>query len=109
MHDRGKWEAHLSRHSTSLKEQAGGTRVPAVIDDLLPHRELFTAEEQWCLARIEILRGLSSARVDRSDWPQSVHWSWAYKAALLGPTRFEESGDVRVFGIESSGRWQGPI
>jgi hypothetical protein len=90
-----------------LKDQASGSPVPAAIDDLLALESLFNAEEQWCVARVRVLRDLSAVQASRSDWPQSVHWSWAYKAATLAPSRLDALGDVRLFGIEAVNQWQG--
>ena len=97
----------MSKHETTLKDLATGRRVPATIDDLLNLEALFAAEEQWCLGRIRVLRGLSAKALPREAWPESIHWSWAYKAASLGPTRLEALGDARLFGIHCSGEWQG--
>ena len=98
----------MSEQATKLKEQPGGVEVAAVIHDLLTLEALFTAEEQWCLQRIGVLRELAAAGIHdaRAGWPQSVHWSWARKAASCAPSRLEAFGDVRLFGIEAAGRWQ---
>ena len=98
----------MSEKATKLKEQPGGGEVAAVIHDLLTLEALFTAEEQWCLQRIGVLRELSAAGIHdaRAGWPQSVHWSWARKAAACAPSRLEAFGDIRLFGIEAAGQWQ---
>ncbi len=97
----------MSRHATTLREQSGGAMVPAVIDDRLPLDRLFEVETQWCVKRIQVLRELWSAGVSEADWPQSVHWNWAFKASALTASRFKASGDARLFGIEAQGQWQG--
>ena len=97
----------MSQHLTKIREQSGGAEVAAIIDDLLPLDALFTAEEQWCLSRIKVLRELSLALVKRGEWPESVHWNWAYKAAILEPSRLEAFGDIRLFGLQAVGQWQG--
>jgi hypothetical protein len=98
----------MSQRATKLKEQSGGVDVAALMHDLLALDALFTAEEQWCLQRIAVLRELSGAGIHdaRAGWPQSIHWSWARKAATVAPTRLEAFGDVRLFGIEAAGEWQ---
>ena len=98
----------MSERETKLKEQPGGNEVAAVIHDLLTLEALFAAEEQWCLQRIAVLRELASAGIHdaRAGWPQSIHWSWARKAATCAPARLEALGDVRLFGIEAAGQWQ---
>ncbi|MDP9175731.1 MAG: hypothetical protein M3O30_17965 [Planctomycetota bacterium] len=97
----------MSQHATKIREQPGGAEVAAVIDDLLSLDTLFAAEAQWCLSRIEVLHDLSLARVKRGEWPESVHWNWAYKAAISEPSRLEAFGDVRLFGLQAAGQWQG--
>jgi hypothetical protein len=97
----------MSQFETTLKKVANGAVVGATIHDLLSLETLFHVEEQWGLARIEVLRELAARRVDRNDWPQSIHWSWAYKAATLEESRLEASGDLRLFGIEAENEWQG--
>jgi len=98
----------MSEQATKLREQQGGVEVAAVIHDLLTLEALFAAEEQWCLQRIAVLRELSAAGIHdaRAGWPQSVHWSWARKAASCSPSRLEALGDIRLFGIEGAGQWQ---
>ena len=71
--------------------------------------QLFDVEGQSYFARIQLLRELSAARIPQADWPQSLHWNWAYKAATSDPTRFDLSGDARLFGIEVGGRYQGVL
>jgi hypothetical protein len=97
----------MGLHKTTLRNASRRTEVRAVIHDLLSLDDLFDAEEQWSLTRIQILRRLSSVSIDRANWPQSIHWSWAYKAASLDTSRLAERGDVRLFGIEADGQWQG--
>ncbi len=98
----------MGERVTKLREHASGLDVPAVLHDLLTLDDLFTAEEQWCTHRIAVLRELASAgRHDASEgWPGSIHWSWATKAALCLPSRLNEFGDVRLFGIDVAGQWQ---
>jgi len=97
----------MSDRATTLKEQPGGV-VPAVIHDLLSLESLFAAEEQWCMERIRVLRELAAAGIHdaQGGWPESVHWSWAQKATSCKPSRLEALGDVRLFGVEATGRWQ---
>lgn len=98
----------MSQQATKLKEQPGGVEVAAVIHDLLTLDALFSAEEQWCLERIRVLRALADAGLhdSKAGWPQSVHWSWARKAASCVPSRLDAFGDVRLFGVEAIGQWQ---
>jgi len=98
----------MSEQATKLKEQPGGTEVDAVVHDLLTLDALFTAEEQWCMERIRVLRALAGAHLhdSKASGPQSVHWSWARKAASCVPSRLDAFGDVRLFGVEAMGKWQ---
>jgi hypothetical protein len=98
----------MSEQATKLKDQPSGGEVAAVIHDLLTLDALFTAEEQWCVERVGVLRELSAAGIHdaRAGWPQSIHWSWARKAATCSPSRLEAFGDVRLFGVEVTGQWQ---
>jgi len=96
----------MSQYETTLKKVSTGGIVSATIHDLLALETLFRVEEQWCVERITVLRELASGQVDRNDWPQSVHWSWAYKAATLEQLRLE-AGEMRFFGIEAENEWQG--
>jgi len=97
----------MSRYPTNLEERATGSIARGMIDDFLPLDALFTAEEQWCLTRIEIFREIAIKALSQDEWPGSLHWNWASKAAALGFHRLEESGDARLFGIEGADRWQG--
>jgi hypothetical protein len=98
----------MSEQATTLREQPGGGQITATLHDLLPLDALFTAEEQWCVERVRVLRELASAGIhdSRSGWPESIHWSWARKAASCLPSRLGDLGDVRLFGIEVAGQWQ---
>jgi hypothetical protein len=98
----------MSERVTKLKEQPGGGEVPAVIHAMLSLESLFSAEEQWCMERIRVLRELARAGLHdpKAGWPQSVHWSWAHKAASCEPSRLEALGDTRLFGVEVKGTWQ---
>jgi hypothetical protein len=98
----------MSGHAAKLREQPDGTEVAAVLHDMLTLDALFLAEEQWCLERIGVLRQLASAGIHdaKAGWPESVHWSWAQKAASCKPSRLEALGDVRLFGIDADGKWQ---
>ncbi len=97
----------MSSWATILKDRSAGVNVRAVQHDRLTLSSLFDAESQWCSHRVDVLRELAAAgRHDAADWPQSVHWNWARKAAACPPERVEDFGDVRLFGIEANGSWQ---
>jgi GNAT superfamily N-acetyltransferase len=97
----------MSKTVTKLKEQGSDKRVDAMLDDQLRLDDLFDAEAQWCLERVNVLRSLANAGVHNpDDWPESVHWSWAYKASKCHPARLDDLGDARLFGIEVKGQWQ---
>ena len=97
----------MSKQPTKLKEKSGDIDVEAEVYDLLPLESLFDAEEQWCTARVGVLRKLAAAGIhDRNQGrPESIHWSWADKAASCASRRLG-TGEVRLFGIEAVGTWQ---
>jgi hypothetical protein len=97
----------LSKLITKLREKPDDLEVEAEVYDLLPLESLFDAEEQWCTARVGVLRKLASAGIhDRNQgWRESIHWSWADKAASCAPRRLD-IGEVRLFGIKAAGTWQ---
>jgi len=64
-------------------------------------QDLLVVENEWSAERSLILQELLRDGVDRAKWPQSVHWSWARKAPMLG--MLESSG----FGVVCENRWQG--
>jgi hypothetical protein len=98
----------MAEHKTKLRERAGGRLVDAIPHDRLLLDELFNAEAKWCVDRVQVLRALAHAGVkaDSPEWPESVHWSWAWKGASCRATRLEEGGDARLFGIAAGGEWQ---
>src|SRR5687767_6756377 len=98
----------MAAHATKLKVRAGGSEVVAALHDRLSLDDLFDAEAAWCADRVRVLRALSCAGVDAGSegWPESVHWSWAWKGANCSTDRLEAVGDARVFGVEVAGEWQ---
>lgn len=97
----------MSEIQTRLKEAASGRIVPATLHDELTLDDLFDAEAAWAGPRVRLLQKVSQARLSSQQRPQSLHWSWARKAAALEPLRLSAFGDSRLFGIRCEEQWQG--
>jgi hypothetical protein len=92
---------------TWLVERATQEKIPAQLYDSLSSASLFEAEEQWCVSRVRLYKDLWQNHVEFEQWPESLHWDWARKAALEAPNRLEDNPDIRVFGLKAKSLWQG--
>ena len=97
----------MSTHPTRLKRVATGELVDAELHDSLALDDLLDAEAAWAPAKIEVARALLSRSVPRGEWPQSLHWNWADKAAALKPYAPGPLSAYRLFGIRAEEKWQG--
>jgi len=77
--------------------------VDAEILDGLALQDLMLIEKQWRPERSRIHQELKRRTIDRSIWPQSLHWSWETKAARL--TLLETS----VFCVVCESLYQGAM
>ena len=63
--------------------------------------DLVVVGREWANERSLVLQELLKCGVQRSEWPQSLHWDWGRKASEL--QLLEATG----FGIVCQGKWQG--
>ncbi len=97
----------MSVHPTQLGRVATGALVDAELHDSLSLDDLFDAEKLWAPEKIEIIRELTARNVQKTAWPQSLHWNWAKKAAGLKPYAPGPFSAYRLFGVRAEARWQG--
>lgn len=97
----------MSIHPTKLKRVATGDLVAAELHDSLSLDDLLDAEALWAPAKIDIVRALLGRSLPRNEWPQSLHWNWAEKAAALKPYAPGPFSAYRLSGLRAEDRWQG--
>jgi hypothetical protein len=97
----------MSLHPTKLKVRATGEWVDANLHDELDLKSLLDAEVDWAPARIRLVQKCLAQGIRRQDWPQSLHWDWARKAAQLHEIFGNALSAERFMGIECGGKWQG--
>ena len=78
-----------------------GTEVDGSLFDEMEPADMALVENEWSAERSLIHQELLAKKVDRGNWPQSLHWNWGRKAPLL------QSLESRGFGIVCENRWQG--
>ncbi|WP_421793660.1 GNAT family N-acetyltransferase [Hydrocarboniphaga effusa] len=66
--------------ATYLLDVETGRLVDAELWDAITDRQLEDWETLWAAATVEGLHRLVAAGVQRSHWPQSLHWDWKRKA-----------------------------
>jgi hypothetical protein len=80
-----------------------GEEVAATLRIIADYSELALIEATWAVERAAIALKLQAGSVARECWPQSLHWSWAAKAALPGTLA------ITVVGLEVDGECQAMI
>jgi hypothetical protein len=74
--------------------------VPATLSPALSAVEFAMAESTWVEDRHRIRRALMERKAPFTEWPESLHWDWMAKSALL--RRLEVTG----MGIIADDTWQ---
>lgn len=97
----------MSTHPTKLRRVDTGELIDAELHDSLSLDDLLDAQAVWAPAKIEVVRALLGRSVPRNEWPQSLHWNWAEKAAALKPYAPGPFSAYRLFGIRAEANWQG--
>lgn len=97
----------MSTHPTKLRRVSNGELIDAELHDALSLDDLLDAEALWASAKIDIVRVLLSRSVPRNEWPQSLHWNWAEKAAALKPYAPGPFSAYRLLGLKAEDKWQG--
>lgn len=89
--------------SISLIRRDDNSLVEATLQPDLQASDLGLVERSWIDERIRIQQSLLEKKVPRRHWPESLHWNWSQKSALL--RLLEYTG----FGIALDSRWEGVI
>jgi hypothetical protein len=66
-----------------LLNVAAGAPEAADLLDAITEKQLADWEAEWVPALLEAVQRLHRAGVQRAQWPQSRHWNWRQKAAVL--------------------------
>ncbi len=91
----------MSCHAIEIIRREDNRFVEAELYDELQPEDLLLVERAWGLARIDIHKRLLGMSIQRSDWPESLHWDWSKKATEL--KLIQATG----FGIVCSDSWEG--
>lgn len=97
----------MTIHPTQLKVVATGTVIAAELHDSLSLGDLLDAQALWAPGKIGIAKECLRRGLDRSAWPQSLHWNWADKASALQPYAPGPLSSFRPFGLSAEAKWQG--
>lgn len=84
-----------------LLEPPANTLVEAKLIETLEPRDLELVERSWTPARLRLLQEYLLRGINRSAYPQSLHWRWDKKARHLRELQ------ARATGILVSDDWQG--
>jgi hypothetical protein len=93
----------VSKESIRLKRREDRQLVEAALLGELRPDDLQLIERAWTVSRQEIMRELVSAGIQRSLWPESLHWDWSLKAKELRYLSYNG------FAVECEGEFQGVL
>lgn len=99
----------MTIHSTKLRSGPSGDIVPAELHDALSLDDLLDAQALWAPAKIGIAKECLHRGIDRTLWPQTLHWNWADKASKLAGYAPGPFSAFRLFGIKAFEKWQGVL
>lgn len=91
----------MTQKSVQLIRRLDDQFVEASLYTGMKPEDILLVEREWGPIRAQIMQELLGATIERSRWPESLHWNWTLK-----------SSQVRLlvatgFGIVSDNRWQG--
>ena len=96
----------MSTHPAKIRVVATNETINAELHDSLSLGELLDAQALWAPGKIGIAKECLRLNLDRSLWPQSLHWNWADKASALQPYAPGPLSSFRLFGMSAEGKWQ---
>ena len=66
-----------------LIDVATGQAVEAELLDGITEQQLVHWEDEWVPALRDVVERMKAAGMERTKWPQSLHWNWRRKAQSL--------------------------
>ena len=91
----------MSRSTYRIIRRVDDHEVSSTLRDGIKPDALLAVEKEWNPFRAKLKQELIAAGVPRTDWPESLHWSWARKVPEL--KLLESSGFALDFDAKCQG------